>query len=125
MDSATPMRAKRLLVVDDEPLIRDLVREVAEMLGWQVAQAAGGLDLIKRDDIADMDVILTDMAMPDMGGGEIVRWLTKQKLRACVSSCRDTSPAMSSTHRPLQIKPGFACASRCTSHFPSTSCPRR
>lgn len=66
----------RILVVDDEPAVRDLVREVLTREGYRLVlagsaeealAAAGGLDRI--------DLLLTDVSMTGMGGPDLARML--------------------------------------------------
>ncbi len=61
---------KRLLVIDDEPSHRLMVRAVMEAAGWRVFEAGNaeeGLAYLEGD---DADVVLLDMRMPGMDGRE-------------------------------------------------------
>jgi CheY-like chemotaxis protein len=60
--------AVRVLVVDDEPPIRDLMRRVLEDDGYEVATAANGAEALHRVAGFAPNVILLDMAMPVMDG---------------------------------------------------------
>ncbi|HMB71506.1 MAG TPA: ATP-binding protein, partial [bacterium] len=63
-----------ILVVEDEDDVRDMAVEVLEMMGYHVLQAPSGrdaLDRIRADD--KIDLLLTDVIMPGMGGGDLVR----------------------------------------------------
>lgn len=65
--------ASRILVVDDEPYIRDLVRENLRSRSHVVAVAANGveaLDLLSRE---RFDILVTDVVMPGMGGLDLVK----------------------------------------------------
>lgn len=60
-----------ILLVDDEPMILDVAREMLSALGYQVMAAGGGreaLDLfaVHRKEI---DLVILDMIMPEPGGG--------------------------------------------------------
>ncbi|MGI5835796.1 MAG: response regulator transcription factor [Chloroflexota bacterium] len=69
------MQQKKLLLIDDEPAIQTLVRLVMEADGWQVlvaSEGARGLDLAREQ---KPDVILLDVALPDVSGLEICRQL--------------------------------------------------
>jgi hypothetical protein len=64
----------RILVVEDEDLVRELVRTVLEEAGYRVFEAANGrqaLDFLERQDLR-IDLILTDVVMPDVNGPEFV-----------------------------------------------------
>ena len=61
-----------ILLVDDEDMVVDTSREILEMLGYKVLVAGGGKEALEiykknRDRI---DMVLLDMIMPDVGGGE-------------------------------------------------------
>jgi len=67
-----PMRsgAERVLLVEDEPWVRQLVRDVLELNGYTVLAASSGQEAleISRGDPRPIDVLLTDVVMPGMSG---------------------------------------------------------
>jgi DNA-binding response OmpR family regulator len=68
---------KRVVCVEDEPAMIDLIRLILGRKGYEVIGAAGGregLDAIQRE---KPDVVLLDLMMPDMDG-----WEVYQKLKA-------------------------------------------
>jgi two-component system chemotaxis response regulator CheY len=75
----------RVLIVDDSPAMRAFIRRVVELSGLDVAayfQAGDGgeaLQLLVREPV---DVILTDINMPGMDGGEFVGRLRQDALLA-------------------------------------------
>ena len=67
----------RILVVDDEPYIRELIRDTLKARRYEVSIAAHGveaLDLMARD---PHDIVVTDVVMPGMGGLDLVKHLKK------------------------------------------------
>jgi two-component system alkaline phosphatase synthesis response regulator PhoP len=63
----------KILVVDDEPYICDVMRRILEIGGYRVTTASSGktaLELVKED---RPDVALLDLMMPGMDGREICR----------------------------------------------------
>jgi DNA-binding NtrC family response regulator len=64
---------KRILVVDDEPSIVNLLTMVLEENGWDVTSAVSGADGIEKLERGQFDVILTDLMMPGVGGIELLR----------------------------------------------------
>lgn len=58
----------RLLVVDDNPSNRELVRSIVEPLGVAVAEAAGGGEAVTLARTHQYDVILMDIRMPEIDG---------------------------------------------------------
>ncbi len=66
----------RILIVDDDPSIRNLLRLIFERAGHEVLEAAHGkaaLDLILTAELPDL--VTTDLMMPVMGGSEFIRQL--------------------------------------------------
>jgi signal transduction histidine kinase/CheY-like chemotaxis protein len=64
-----------VLVVDDEPLILNLVKEILSPEGFQVETALNGKKALRALQAHPFDVVLTDMIMPDMSGMELVQHL--------------------------------------------------
>ncbi len=63
----------KILVIDDEPIIRLLFKETLEGLGHQIVTAdtgARGLQLVKEQ---DFDLVFLDLKMPGMNGAEVFR----------------------------------------------------
>jgi CheY-like chemotaxis protein len=69
--SLHPHSSKLVLVVDDDPDIRETVREILEEQGYRVLDAENGLEALGRLRAGSMpDLILLDLSMPIMGGPE-------------------------------------------------------
>ena len=64
---------KRVLVVDDEPMILTLLSTVFRGKGWDVAEAQSGSDGIEQLERGRFDVILTDLVMPGDSGMDLLR----------------------------------------------------
>jgi DNA-binding NtrC family response regulator len=64
---------KRVLVVDDEPMIVSLLSTVLREKGWDVTEARSGTEGIDQLDRARFDVILTDLVMPGDTGIDLLR----------------------------------------------------
>lgn len=63
------MTTKRLLIVDDEERIRELVQACLEELGgWATLTAESGKEALKIAHTEPLDAILLDVSMPDMDG---------------------------------------------------------
>jgi two-component system, OmpR family, KDP operon response regulator KdpE len=63
---------RRVLVIDDEAAIRRLLEIALSNLGWEVAQAATGLEGLEAARGFKPDVVLLDLNLPDMGGSELL-----------------------------------------------------
>lgn len=59
---------KRILVVDDEENLSQMLSDIFANAGFLVAQAAGGNEALQLCKDCNFDVIITDMRMPDMDG---------------------------------------------------------
>lgn len=75
---------KRLLVVDDQVEITDLISEVAGADGFDVTTINKSSDFFERFDQIDPDTVCIDIHMPDVDGIEILRWLSDRTCRAQV-----------------------------------------
>ncbi len=65
---------KKILVVDDDPFVSEMLVIVLESEGLDVATAGDGREALRKlDDNPDTALILTDMNMPEMDGLELTR----------------------------------------------------
>lgn len=64
-----------LLVADDDPAIRTLLRDVFEAQGYAVVVAADGVEALARAEETPPDLVLLDIMMPALDGLEVVRRL--------------------------------------------------
>jgi len=62
------MSIENILVVDDEPLIRELLEEILKKEGYSVNTVKNGLSALKKIKEHHFDLIITDVRMPDMDG---------------------------------------------------------
>lgn len=71
-----------VLVAEDEPTVRLLMKRVLQRAGFVVLEAANGEEAldISRSYTARIDVLVTDVIMPGMGGGELSRRLRQERL---------------------------------------------
>ncbi len=65
----------RILVVDDEPDQRFLLRRIFERAGHQVADACDGAAALRAVQESPPDLVVTDIMMPVMDGAELIRRL--------------------------------------------------
>jgi len=84
VDDVTPAASsgtETVLLVEDEEAVRDLTREILEMHGYHVLSASNGHEAIHAYDRHDsrIDLLLTDVVMPVMGGRELARKLTERQ----------------------------------------------
>jgi len=63
----------RILVVDDEPAVRDALQRVLRMEGFDVALASDGREAVRSQAAAPADAVLLDVLMPHLDGLEVCR----------------------------------------------------
>lgn len=71
-------RPLNVLVVEDEPMIQEIIRVFLTDAGHQVAAAANGKAGLEKFLQGKFDLVLTDNAMPIMSGEEMVREIKRQ-----------------------------------------------
>ena len=69
------MLRKRILVVDDDPGVRFPLRLLFESVGYEVSEAQHGVAALIRVKEALPDLVVTDIAMPVMDGGQLIKRL--------------------------------------------------
>lgn len=75
-DVAVPLLS--ILVVDDEPSVRETLAEMLEAMGHQVLLAESGQNALQTLAGNDCDLVFTDLAMPEMDGWETTREIRKR-----------------------------------------------
>jgi two-component system, OmpR family, response regulator len=86
-------RIPQVLVVDDEPNIRELVQVALKFHGCSVTTAATGKDALRQAEANKPDLIVLDVMMPDMDGFEVCRRLRAagNEVPVIFLTARDTS----------------------------------
>ncbi|MBQ1904776.1 MAG: response regulator transcription factor [Ruminococcus sp.] len=69
----------KILVVDDEAKIRMIIKEYAEFEGYEVEQAADGMEAVEKAKGGDFDIIIMDVMMPRLDGYSAVKEINKEK----------------------------------------------
>jgi len=70
---------KHIVVVDDEPGIRETIQEYLELHDFRVTTAGGGEELRRALDGSDPDLVLLDIRMPGEDGLSLARFLRAEK----------------------------------------------
>lgn len=68
----------RILVIDDEPAMRQMLRHMLEGVGYEVMDAGdgvAGMDLFRQ---SPADLVVTDILMPERDGLELIRLLLRE-----------------------------------------------
>jgi DNA-binding response OmpR family regulator len=72
MTTSVSSTAPRILVVEDHPLIAELIETRLRIEGLQPTKALGGLEAIQRLDSEPFDLIVLDIMMPDVDGYQVL-----------------------------------------------------
>ncbi len=75
---------QRILVVDDEARLRSACREWLAAPGRFVEACASGREALSRLEQRDIDVLVLDLCLPDIGGLVIMDWLTRKRIATSV-----------------------------------------
>jgi PAS domain S-box-containing protein len=67
------VRPGKILVIDDEPEIAELLEEILTTAGHTVNTAVNGNDGVKLASLSEYDLVITDLGMPDLSGWEVAR----------------------------------------------------
>ncbi|HXI75222.1 MAG TPA: response regulator [Pyrinomonadaceae bacterium] len=89
----------RILVVDDEEYVRDLLRDILEKEGCRVTIADGGRQALTLFDKGNFDAVFTDVGMPDMNGWELSRAVRQRDPRIPVAVITGWGEAVGSYER--------------------------
>jgi len=74
----------RVLVVDDEEAVRDLLQRILKETGYDVDTAANGQEALDKVSQLKTELVLLDIKMPGMSGMEVLRQLTTNWPETCV-----------------------------------------
>jgi CheY-like chemotaxis protein len=70
---------KRILLVEDEDVVRGLASSTLQFAGYSITEASNGVEAVKLFEArpGEFDMVVTDVVMPQMGGRELVQAITK------------------------------------------------
>ena len=93
MNESTEKSQPRVLVIDDEPQIRRLLRVTLEGNGYQVVDAATGQEGLVQAAQCRPEVVLLDLGLPDLDGIAVLKRLREwSRVPVVVLSVRDRDP---------------------------------
>jgi len=98
----------RILIVDDEPQIRELLALAFEDAGYAVRTAGSGRDAVALCAEEFFDLVLSDIMMPEMDGHELTQWIATNRpatRTALMSGFDDTSDRADQPRCHLIAKP--------------------
>jgi len=108
---AARTNAEKILIVDDEPALRDIAQEILTMAGYQVLVADTGdaaLEILARETV---DLLLSDIIMPQMNGFDLAQTVSEKhpaikiQLASGYSSEQSIQQHQELLHGPILRKP--------------------
>lgn len=69
----------KILIVDDEEKIRNVIKEYAEFEGYEIDEASDGMEAISKCKEQDYDIIIMDVMMPKLDGFSSIKEIKKIK----------------------------------------------
>jgi two-component system, cell cycle sensor histidine kinase and response regulator CckA len=99
----TPQGRETILVAEDEAALRELVGEILRWHGYKVFLAGCGAEALEiwRQHRDEIDLLLTDMVMPGMSGGELASHLRMEDPDLRVIYTSGYTPGMTGQDKPL------------------------
>ena len=79
MSESGPPERRRILVADDQDMLRSIIRAVSSRRGYEVVEARDGEDPVAKhgEEGASFDLVLLDVQMPGLGGREAWKRIMK------------------------------------------------
>jgi CheY-like chemotaxis protein len=99
---------RRVLVVDEDPLVRLAVDRQLDALGWDAVTVNTGEEAIRVVEMGLLvDVLLTDLRLPDLDGLDVAWAVTRVSPRTRVAFTAAAAPdePLEPRHAPLLLKP--------------------
>lgn len=78
LEKRTEIRLRKVLIVDDQPIITDLLVDILKRMGLTFEVAWGGKDGLEIFAKDGFDLVITDLGMPDISGWEVSKFVKKQ-----------------------------------------------
>jgi CheY-like chemotaxis protein len=99
-----PQSPKRLLIVEDDPDMRQLVLYTFEDEGYEVSTASNGLEALEKIEVYSPDVILLDINMPLMDGATLAAELKRHPLTKTVPLVAISAAANLRSHAEMPVE---------------------
>ena len=71
-------RSRRILVVDDNRAIRNVISKVLRLMGFDVALAGNGIEALAAFIESSFDLVVTDLQMPTMDGSKLAQFVKER-----------------------------------------------
>lgn len=78
------MSSKKILLIDDEDSVRQMLSDFLTLKGYQTIEAPGGVKGVQMAELLKPDLILLDLKMPEMDGIAVLKKLRHSNTQAAV-----------------------------------------
>jgi DNA-binding NtrC family response regulator len=75
------MSQHRVLIIDDNEMIREALSEMLSQAGYSILEAEDGKSAIQLTSLEPVDLIITDLFMPEIDGLEVIQHVRRQHPR--------------------------------------------
>jgi DNA-binding NtrC family response regulator len=72
------LASTKIIVIDDEQIMRDLVQRILAKAGYEVETLDDGEAVLERLAAGDIEIVISDVNMPGMSGFELLKQIKKQ-----------------------------------------------
>jgi two-component system nitrogen regulation response regulator NtrX len=69
---------ERILIIDDEPSVRDVLKDILSDEGYEVLEAPDGIEGLRMMKTEPVDLVFLDIWLPRMGGIEVLKILREE-----------------------------------------------
>ncbi|OFW08731.1 MAG: two-component system response regulator [Acidobacteria bacterium RIFCSPLOWO2_12_FULL_59_11] len=97
---------KKILIAEDDPASRELLREILDALGYEVIAACDGVEALQKIVAAQPDLVLLDIQMPILDGFAVLRQIRQDTRFATLPVMALTAYAMKED-REKALRAGF------------------
>ena len=103
----------KILLVDDNAVVRDMLVDLVGSLGYMADAASGGAEALALFDRNRYDIVLTDLLMPGMSGWEVLAGVRQRDPRMpvviitgtpAVGDPRAAQPGVAVLKKPIDVK---------------------
>jgi CheY-like chemotaxis protein len=103
----------KILLVDDNAVVRDMLVDLVGLLGYTADAASGGAEALALFDRNRYDIVLTDLLMPGMSGWEVLTAVRERDPRMpvviitgtpAVGDPRASQPGVAVLKKPIDLK---------------------
>jgi CheY-like chemotaxis protein len=97
---------QRVLIIDDDEQLRALLHEILDRAGFEVLEAVNGVEGLNLYRACPVDLVITDLLMPEMEGVETIVQLRREFPDACIIAMSGGGRNLGSEYLPIAAQLG-------------------